>query len=58
MLQLIWAMVAVAAAATMADAFLARELSQAVVEDIVIGSASVGLALSVIIGALSFFRTR
>lgn len=58
MLQLIWAMIAVAAAATMADAFLARELSQAVIERVVIGYASVGLALSVIILVLSLFRAR
>jgi uncharacterized membrane protein len=58
MLQLIWAMIAVAAAANLTDAFLARELSQAVIEDVVIGYASVGLAISVIILAMSFFRAR
>jgi hypothetical protein len=52
MLQLIWAMVAISAAATLVDAFLARELSQALVENVVIGYAKFGLSLSAIIVVL------
>ncbi len=58
MLQLTWAMVAIAAVASVIDAFLAGELSRALIADVVIGYACVGLGLSAIILIARLLRTR